>query len=143
MNNHAHVLQAKEITNNKFICQYFNSLNLSQFVTGTAQPKLTQANMNKIKIPISSSSEQHRIVSEIESRLSVCDKIEEAIEDSLLKAEALRLSIIKKGFEGKLVKQNPKDESAEILLEKIRAEIKKNNPDKPKKQVTIKTRKKK
>ena len=52
--------------------------------------------MNKIKIPISSSSEQHRIVSEIESRLSVCDKIEEAIEDSLLKAEALRLSIIKK-----------------------------------------------
>ena len=61
----------------------------------------------------------------------------------MLQAEALRLSIIKKGFEGKLVKQNPKDESAEILLAKLRAVIKKNNPEKLKKEVKIKTGKKK
>jgi len=99
--------------------------------------------VTKVLVPLCSPKEQEKIILEIESRLSVCDKIEEAIEDSLLKAEALRLSIIKKGFEGKLTKQNPKDELAEILLTKIRAEIKKNNPDKPKKEVKIKTSKKK
>lgn len=66
-------------------------------------------------------SEQIKVVSEIESRLSVCDKIEETIESSLQQAEALRLSIIKKAFEGKLVPQDPNDEPAEKLLERIRA----------------------
>ena len=47
--------------------------------------------------------EQQQIVQEIESRLSVCDKIEETIINSLKQAEALRKSILKKAFEGKLV----------------------------------------
>ena len=66
-------------------------------------------------------NEQQSIINEIESRLSVCDKIDETIENSLQQAEALRLSIIKKSFEGKLVPQNPSDEPAEKLLERIRA----------------------
>ncbi len=48
-------------------------------------------------------SEQQQIVQEIESRLSVCDKMEETITTSLQQAEALRQSILKKAFEGKLV----------------------------------------
>jgi type I restriction enzyme S subunit len=67
-------------------------------------------------------AEQQIIVSEIESRLSVCDKIEESISTSLQQAEALRQSILKKAFEGKLVEQNPNDEPASVLLERIRAE---------------------
>ena len=110
---------------------------------GGVQPNLNSTIVKKTPFPFPSPTEQKKIIQEIESRLSVCDKIEEAIETSLLQAEALRLSIIKKGFEGKLVKQNPKDESAEILLAKIRAEIKKNSPEKPEKKVKIKTSKKK
>lgn len=73
-------------------------------------------------IPLPSDrTEQDRIVKEIESRLSVCDKIEETIESSIQQADALRLSIIKKAFEGKLVPQDPNDEPAEKLLERIRA----------------------
>lgn len=68
--------------------------------------------------------EQIQVVHEIESRHSVCDKIEETIADSLQQAEALRLSILKKAFEGKLVPQDPNDEPAERLLERIRAEKK-------------------
>lgn len=126
-----------------FIQSPVGSKMINSSMTGTAIKRIILRKIKAAEIVLPPIEEQLKIVLEIESRLSVCDKIEEAIEDSLLKAEALRLSIIKKGFEGKLVKQNPKDESAEILLAKIRAEIKKNNPDKPKKEVKIKTSKKK
>ena len=81
-------------------------------------------------VPLPSIKEQQNIVQEIESRLSVCDKIEESIEQSLQQAEALRQSILKKAFEGKLVPQNPKDESASVLLERIKAEREKSKPQK-------------
>ncbi|EMK19049.1 type I restriction modification DNA specificity domain protein [Leptospira kirschneri serovar Bim str. PUO 1247] len=66
--------------------------------------------------------EQQIIVQEIESRLSVCDKLEDTIQSSLNQAESLRQSLLKKAFEGKLVAQDPKDEPASVLLERIRAE---------------------
>lgn len=69
-----------------------------------------------ITFPFCSLSEQTQIVAEIESRLSVCDKIEESISTSLQQAEALRQSILKKAFEGNLIAQDPKDEPASVLL---------------------------
>jgi type I restriction enzyme S subunit len=103
VNNHAHIVQTKDILNIDYLSYYFNSLNLAEYVTGTAQPKLNQANMNKIPIPISNIDEQGKIVEELESRLSVADKMEESIAQSLLQAEALRQSILKKAFSGVLV----------------------------------------
>ena len=75
-----------------------------------------------------SQEEQHQIVQEIESRLSVCDKVEESIIESLEKAKALRQSILKKAFEGRLLstqeiekcKAAPDYEPAAVLLEKIK-----------------------
>jgi type I restriction enzyme S subunit len=79
--------------------------------------------INKIKgLTLPFCSEQQRVIDAIEMRLSVCGKLEQFVDDSLLSAEALRQSILKKAFEGRLVPQDPNDEPAEKLLERIRAE---------------------
>ena len=91
-----------------------------------------QERIKQIKIPLPNFQEQQKIVREIESRLSVCDKVEESIKESLNKAEALRQSILKKAFEGRLLSEaeieqckSAKDyEPASVLLEKIKAEKK-------------------
>ena len=73
-------------------------------------------------IPIPPLAEQHRIVAEVERRLSVIQQAEAVVEASLKRAGRLRQSILKRAFSGKLVPQDPADEPASALLERIRAE---------------------
>lgn len=72
-------------------------------ISGTAVPDLHLIEIRDFKIPLPSFEEQLRIVQEIENRLSVADKMEESINQSLQQSEALRQSILKKAFEGKLI----------------------------------------
>ena len=102
--------------------------NLNQ---GAAQPNLNTNVIGKMEIPIYFERKIHsEIVRQIESRLSVCDKVEQSITESLEKAKALRQSILKKAFEGKLLseaeiaacKKDAAYEPASVLLERIQAE---------------------
>jgi type I restriction enzyme S subunit len=78
--------------------------------------------MVMLPIPLPALAEQHRIVVEVERRLSTIDELEAVVDANLKRAERLRQAILKRAFEGKLVPQNPNDEPASALLERIRAE---------------------
>lgn len=94
----------------KYIYYYlispFGKDNIKEFDNGTAQPNLSAKSLSLYQIPVTSIREQNQVVQEIESRLSVCDKLEETIANSLTQAEALRQSILKKAFEGRLLSEN-------------------------------------
>lgn len=124
VNNHAHILKTLNEIPLEFLSYYINSISLSEWVTGTAQPKLNQGNMNKIPIPIPPISEQKEIIKIIEQEFSIIDKQLEFIRNLENHLSLLRMSILKQASEGKLVPQDPNDESASILLEKIRLKTK-------------------
>lgn len=126
------VIPNEEILKVNFLRYYIQRIKqeLDSSASATAQKNLNVEFLEKVNILIPKLSEQAYIVQEIESRLSVCDKIEESIEQGLQQAEALRQSILKKAFEGKLVPQDPNDEPASVLLDRIKAERQKAQPEK-------------
>ena len=86
----------------------------------------------KVTVPIPSLTEQERIVSELERHLSAADEVEATLDAEIKRAERLRQSILKHAFSGKLVPQDPNDEPASVLLEKIRDEKKHQQPKRKK-----------
>lgn len=106
---------------------------LSEELQGVNIPFINQSNLLGFsKFPFVETEVQHQIVRKIESCLSVCDKVEESLTESLEKAKTLRQSILKKAFEGSLLsaaeieqcKQAADYEPASALLAKIKAEKK-------------------
>ncbi|MFN3849403.1 MAG: restriction endonuclease subunit S [Spirosomataceae bacterium] len=76
---------------------------LEKYFTGTTIKHLTGRELKRIEIPLPPLSEQQQIVEILESKLTVCDKLEETISQSLTQSETLRQSILKRAFEGRLV----------------------------------------
>lgn len=91
---------------------------LNKLSVSTAQPVISGSKIYSYYVNVPPIDEQYRIVEEIEARLSVCDKMEETIAQSLQQAEALRQSILKKAFEGRLVEQDSDDEPIQFALER-------------------------
>lgn len=62
VNNHAHIVKGNELCNTRYLCYLLNSMDLSGYVTGSAQPKLSQANLNAVTLFLPSITVQERIV---------------------------------------------------------------------------------
>ena len=62
VNNHAHIVQGNDLCDTRFLCYLLNSMDLSGYVTGSAQPKLSQANLNAVTITIPDIAVQRKIV---------------------------------------------------------------------------------
>lgn len=87
--------------------------------TTAGQTNYTITMSRSLPIPLPPLNEQLLIVNEIERHYSQIDHLERLIETSLKQADTLRQSILKRAFEGKLVPQDPNDEPASILFERI------------------------
>ena len=62
VNNHAHIVQGNELCNTRYLCYLLNSMDLSGYITGSAQPKLSQANLNAVTLFLPAIAIQEQIV---------------------------------------------------------------------------------
>ncbi len=98
VNNHAHIVQTHGGIPLAYLSIFLNGKDLSFSVTGSAQPKLTQAALNKIPVPLPPLAEQTRIVAEVERRLSGVEELETVVNANLQRAIGLRQSILHRIF---------------------------------------------
>ena len=122
VNNHAHCIDATNKQYLDYLCYYINAINLEYYVTGAAQPKMNQDNMNRILVSLPPFKEQLTIIDKINNIFNLVEYIDENKTDlnnvsSLIKSKILDLAI-----QGKLVPQNQNDEPASVLLERIKAQ---------------------
>ena len=122
VNNHAHILQANDLTSNHWLHRLVNMIDLAPYVTGSAQPKLTQAALNRIVVPLPTLVEQAEILRLVDAAFSWIDRLaREAISARKL-VDHLDQAVFAKAFRGELIAQDPSDEPATALLERIRVE---------------------
>lgn len=105
INQQLHAFISNNQVNAKYLayCIQHSKNYFEKMATTTTIAYLNKTNCNSMPLPLCSLEEQKAIVDQIESKLTVCDKIEETIESSLQQAETLKQSILKQAFEGRLV----------------------------------------
>jgi len=117
VNNHAHILRFEHKVSQKFVELYLNSIKLDDFVSGMAQPKLNQAMLNKIPIPLPPLPEQQRIVAILAESFEAIATAKANAEQNLKNARELFESYLQGVFENKL--HGSKFETLDSLCELI------------------------
>ncbi len=116
-----------ELILNSFFIHWFNSPRVQRMILDNVRGAAIQniasvKELKQIAISLPTMSEQEQIVAEIEQRFEKADILEKSIVNALESAEKLKQSILKKAFEGTLVPQDPNDEPASVLLNRIKSE---------------------
>ena len=129
VNNHAHVLDATDKNLLDFVAIVINAMKLDDYITGSAQPKLSQDKLNKIPIALPPLQEQKRIVKELNHWFSLVTCIECNKDNLQNTIKQTKSKILDLAIHGKLVPQNPTEEPANELLKRINpnAEITSDN----------------
>ena len=124
VNNHAHVLDCSNKIVLDFVAFVINASTLDQYITGSAQPKLSQDNLNRIAIPLPPISEQKRIIEAKNSWFTLIDELEANKEDLKEYIKQVKSKVLDLATHGKLVPQDPNDEPAIELLKRINPNFK-------------------
>lgn len=119
VNNHAHILDVKDTVLLMYLCNYINNMDLIPYVTGSAQPKLTQSKMNNIKIFLPTLPEQHEIVRLIDDLLARERAAQQAAEQALASIDLMKKSILARAFRGELGTNKASEASALELLRQV------------------------
>ena len=122
VNNHAHCIDSPDKLLLEYLCFYINAISLEKYVTGSAQPKMTQDNMNSILIPLPPYNEQKGLSQHLDEIMAMVDRIEIGKIESIELISKAKSKILDLAIRGQLVPQDPDDEPASVLLERIRAE---------------------
>jgi type I restriction enzyme S subunit len=129
VNNHAHVLRARNDIPNAYIKYYLDIVDYHKFVSGTTRLKLNQSAMRQIPVHIAPSNQQKRIVAEIEKQFSRLDEAVAALKRIQANLKRYKASVLKAAVEGKLTeewrKEHPDIEPASELLKRILVERRK------------------
>jgi len=116
---------ASMIVNMKFIDialrKWVNSIDVSSRVVGTAIKNLHLRDMRVLAIPFAPIEEQTEIVRLVEQYFALADTLEKNLANAKQRVDNLTQSILAKAFKGELVPQDPSDEPADKLLERIKA----------------------
>lgn len=100
------LFRTNERMNSRFLMHYLNSPRVTSYVTtitgGSASPHINVGDIKNFKVPVPSIKQQEYMLEQLEAKLSVCDNIDKTVDTALQQAEAMRQSILKKAFEGKL-----------------------------------------
>lgn len=99
VNNHTHILKFNDVITQQFVELYFKSTNIKEYVTGAAQPKLTQRNLNKIPIYIPSLKEQQPVVCELQKSENIIQQLQSNLTRTLSECSALKQAILRQTFE--------------------------------------------
>lgn len=102
VNNHAHVVQTSDELRLRFLMHYLNALDISRYITGTAQPKLTQRNMNKIEVAVPPLADQDVVIDRVERGLETVERIREGLRDGLSRSRLMRAAVLSAAFAGEL-----------------------------------------
>jgi type I restriction enzyme S subunit len=105
VNNHAHIVQTKAGCPLGFLEVYVESLDLRDYLSGSAQPKLTQAALNSLPVPVPPKDEQVEIVRRVESLFALADSIESRLAEATAQVERTTQAILAKAFRGELTSE--------------------------------------
>ncbi len=98
VNNHAHVLGLLDETTLFFIKSYINAIDLTPYITGGFQPKLSQANLLIIPVPFPSLAEQRAIVERVDKPMSMIGELEKQVSKRKEQSEMLMQSVLREAF---------------------------------------------